>query len=148
MYEPGTILALKEPRDDDQDGNEFPYNRVSVIGASPVIHSGIKSEWVGALEQGVVVSPLSSFAANIDEPLGKLQQLYKVESVPEHEIEVQKIVVKTAAQMGPTPEEVFADLAEDSPNEGGRRWVPEDQRVSPIGEDPRPVSGSPLDEQA
>ena len=33
MYEPGTILALKEPREPDEEtGEEFPYNEVEVIG--------------------------------------------------------------------------------------------------------------------
>lgn len=146
MYEPDTILKLKEQRDPDEHGNAFPYNLVKVIGASPVVHSGQAQEWVGAQGQGVMIQPCGDgFGATLDEPFGKLQQIYDVESVPVHEIEVQKIIVKTPAQMGPSPEEVFAALAEPSDNEGGRRWVPEAQRVSPLPDERPKATASPLD---
>lgn len=145
MYEPETILTLKEQREPDADGNEFPYNRVKVIGNSVVSHSGQASEWVGANGQGVMIQPAGEgFGATLDEPYGKLQQIYDVESVPVHEIEVQKIVVRTQNQ-GKSPEEVFAELAQPSPNEQGRRWMPEEQRVSPLGEDPADKPRGPLD---
>lgn len=139
MYESGTILALKEPRPNDPETDEvFPYNRVRVIGASPVSHAAM-SEWSGTAAQGVILTPLANFAGVLDEPLGKIQALYAVESTPVREMEVApkvRIIDSSSAAAGPTPEEVFAIKAPGLPAEEGRTR----RRTSSPLVDPRPAT--------
>lgn len=138
MYAPDTILVLKEPRtvgtpaspDYDpknpkaggtppsKDYAPFAYDRVRVIGESPIQHSGgARSEWVGAGARGVMIEPLTHFGANLDEPLGRLQSLYDIESEPIIEVPVMQTVrVIQPGQAGPTPEEVFAEHAKANPS--------------------------------
>lgn len=119
MYEPGTILTLKEPRsvgeptlengDPNPDYEEFPYDRVRVLGTSPINHGLTQSEWQGAEGTGIIIEPLHGFGSNVDEPQGRIQSLYEVESIPEREIDVgAPVKVTTQATAGPSPEEVFA----------------------------------------
>ena len=159
MYAPGTILKLKEQREPteklDRDTGEpvlrgpkgrekpvmleFPYNRVKVIGRSPVSYA---NDWTGIDAQGVIIMPLTDFAGNLDEPFGKLQQLYEVESIPEVEVpkEVKvKIIDANTNQAGPTPEEVFAKESPGKPPAPGQIRG----RTKPF-EDVKPPSRSPL----
>lgn len=127
MYEPESILELKDPKFIDPDGRPrpmsefkpknkddeptpFPYNRVKVIGQSPLVHTGARGDWEGAAAQGVIIQPLSDFAANLDEPLGKVQRLYNTVSIPETVIPANpvRVVHSTSGSAGPTPEEQFA----------------------------------------
>lgn len=144
MYAPGTVLELKKPRDPspkvdrneevvyvkDKDGEptdkpvmlEFPYNKVEVIGRSPVVRE--YSEWQGADAESVIIRPVTDFAGNLDEPLGKIRLLYKVVSVPDEVIPVErtiKVVEANTAQAGPTPEEVFAQAAPGKAPEKGKK---------------------------
>lgn len=176
MYDPETILALKEPRwrpldeqgepgewtpdgydkfladtaklksTDNPIGEEFPYNRVKVIGPSPIQYGGNDSPWQGAASAGVIIQPLTGFSSTEDRPLGLIQSIYNVESIPE------PVVVATAygmptqvvvAAKGPTPEEVFAVKAPGVPPEEGqtRGRTP----ISPLDEiAKRPPSDNPL----
>lgn len=121
MYEEGTILALKEPRSTEDEA--FPYDRVEVIGQSPVHHGIRAEEWVGANGQGVIVTPLAGFDSTIDEPYGKLQELYEVESIPEAQPNEPQVKVITPADLGPSPEDTFADAASKQGKPSGRRAV-------------------------
>lgn len=151
MYEAETVLVLKEQRPDDPEtGEVFPYNRVRVIGPSPINHAaGSGSEWDGAAGAGVLIAPTSNFGSNLDEPLGKLQALYDVESVPETLVDAApqvRVINSTSQSAGPTPEEVFAVEAAGEP--GAPRRPGEIARAaaqqSPL-EDPRPkASDGPL----
>jgi hypothetical protein len=132
MYEPGTILKLKDQRPaDDETGEPFPYNVVKVVGPSPIGHAD-KGKWTGTDADGVIIVPLTNFGSTLDEPFGKLRTLYDVESVPEVEIEVSapiRVINSATAQAGPTPEEVFAAEAPGvAPEEGQIRG-----RTSPLG---------------
>jgi hypothetical protein len=141
VYKPDTILALKEPRTEyDEDGavvgEAFPYDRVRVIGQSPVNHATIATEWTGANGQGVIVEPLTEFGANLDEPFGRLQELYVVESLPEPAVfRGEQVEVLTPADLGPSPEQVFADEAEKEGHDSrrARRFIPQ---ASPLVETP------------
>lgn len=139
MYEQDTILELKEQREPDPEtGEEFPYNRVKVVGPSPINHGIANAEWEGASGAGVIITPLTNFGSTLDEPFGKLQALYNVVEIPVREVEpVQKIRIidSSTAAAGETPEEVFAKEAPGVPPEEGQRRgrTP----VSPL-EDPRP----------
>ncbi len=153
MFKSGTVLELKEQRGDEpkidpytdqpvhkkkrnpRTGEEtftdevvmlpFPYNKVEVIGPSPVIHSDPNSPWQGADAVGVIIRPLSDFAGNLDEAFGKLKQLYNVVSVPEaieQPVERTIRVIDAATnQAGETPEEVFAREAPGIPAEAGKK---------------------------
>lgn len=147
MYEPETILELKEQREPDEEtGEEFPYNQVKVIGPSPINHGISSEEWVGADGAGVILSPITNFGTTLDEPLGKVQALYNVVSVPDHEVDADpkiRVINSTSGSAGPTPEEVFkAEAPGVPPEEGQKRGR---TKMSPL-EDPRPApNASPLD---
>lgn len=162
MYTIDTVLKLKNPKtvgtpavgdpaSEDYvpaspDYKPFAYDRVRVIGESPISYAGPLSQgqWQGGDARGVVIEPLIEFGANLDEPFGKLQALYEVESVPERVIEETKIVVRDATSttdMGPTPEQAFATKAPGEPSVNGERVR---TPISPL-EDPREVdAGGPL----
>ncbi len=143
MYQAGTVLTLKDQRDADKEtGEAFPYNKVEVIGESPIQHSS-RGEWQGGNATGVLITPLSNHGGVIDEPFGKLRELYDVETIPEDVIDNApiRVINQGTAQAGPTPEEVFAVKAPGKPPEEGQTRA----RTSPLGEDPRPTSSSPLD---
>lgn len=146
MYEPDSILELKEQRDPDEEtGEAFPYNRVRVVGPSPVNHGVRSAEWTGADGQGVIITPLSNFGSVLDEPYGKLRDLYTVVEIPVREGPVQapvRVINSTTAAAGPTPEEVFAQEAPGVKRDGDRASA----RKSPL-EDRRPAPGhdGPLD---
>lgn len=142
MYQNDTVLTLKAPRwrpvedgepgdwqtedyekfkkDPKVTGEEFEYNRVRVIGVSPVVHSGRDGgQWVGASGQGVIIEPLAGFASNVDYPLGFIQSKYDIESVPEladprdtvYGLPREYTRVDLSRSQSPTPEEVFAKEA-------------------------------------
>lgn len=141
MYERGTILKLRNPRPDVEVGegeekhtHPFPYNRVRVLGQSPINHSTLDSEWVGQQGQGVIIEPLSSFASNIDEPFGKVQDLYEVESIPEPAVIESKVIVQTPESLGPSPEDRLAQEQKEAGLKKSPTRVP--TPVSPLDEDP------------
>lgn len=137
MYAPDTILKLKDPRSTDEKA--FAYDRVKVIGPSPVNHGPDRTNYTGDKAKGVIITPLTEFAGNLDEPFGKLQSLYEVESVPEYEdeatITVRKYDASTRAA-GPTPEDIFAAEAPGDPGAPRRAGSP----TSPLS-DPNPPQG-------
>lgn len=148
MYKPGTILTLKNQKDPDpESGAEFPYNSVEVIGQSPIDHGTTRptGQWQGTNGAGVIIKPLTAFAGNLDEPYGKLRQLYEVVSIPEQAEIVREVRIKvsTPEDLGPTPEEVFAQLpASDAPRRPATKSsplpdpdpVPGENGASPLGE--------------
>lgn len=132
MYKPDTILALKEPRTTDED-EPFPYDRVRVIGQSPVNHADISSEWVGGNGQGVIIEPLAGFGSNLDEPMGRLQELYEVESLPEAVVlrGEDQVKVVQPEDLPPSPEDIFAD-ATAAEGQDSRRAKPRKVLKSPL----------------
>ena len=123
MYQPETILAKTEPFADDHPAQ--PYNRVKVIGQSPINHGLTDAQWEGAQGQGVIVQPLDGFGATLDEPYGKLRDLYEVEDVPEMVAETQATVrVIQQDQAGDSPEDQFRAAAKergDETSQDGKR---------------------------
>lgn len=124
MYVRNTILVRKEPftvpvsadpsnKVEEVEGDpRHPYNRVRVIGPSPVSHSGGPGMWEGASARGVSIEPLTQFASNVDRPYGELQAEYTIEFEPEPLVlrpEI-RVVDSQTRQAGPTPEEVFAAM--------------------------------------
>jgi hypothetical protein len=140
MYEPDTILTLKEQREPDPETEEeFAYNRVRVVNESPVAHD--RGDWQGADARGVIIVPLSNFGGTLDEPFGKLRELYDVESIPEHTAPVEqpvRVINQGTASAGPTPEEVFAAEAPGTPPEDGQTRG----RTSPLGEPGGPADAA------
>lgn len=148
MYAKDTILKLREQRaPDEETGEEFPYNRVKVIGQSPVSHAGKEDNpWEGPDADGVLLEGLTNFGATLDEPFGKCKTLYEVESVPEVTVPVAqpiRVIDAQTAEAGATPEEVFAQEAPGTPPEEGQRRGR--SGVSPLGEVENPARVSPLD---
>lgn len=134
MYAADTILALKVPRDPDPETDEpFAYNKVRVVGESPVSHAN-KGNWSGGDAVGVIVVPLSNFGGTLDEPFGKLVTLYDVESVPEKVVNEAapkvRVINSSTAEAGPTPEDVFKKEAPGKAPEPGQKRG----RTSPLGE--------------
>lgn len=114
MYDPGTILVLKEKRS-RRGEPPFPYDRVRVIGRSPQVGVVRAGGYSGNEAERIVIQPLEGFAATIDEPRGKLMALYNVESIPEIVVDARDYVkVITPGNAGPSPEEVFAEAAKKS----------------------------------
>ena len=171
MYEPETILKLKVPRtvgtppvgtpsvgkkgekgyvpasEDYQPASEdfkpFPYDRVRVIGQSPINHGSVGAGWEGTEAQGVIVTPLEGFGSTLDEPYGKLRELYEVESLPSNEVVLEvpvRVVNSTSGSAGATPEEVFKEKASVPDQPHRRRRVKE----SPLGETVKPADPSPI----
>lgn len=141
MYEPDTVLKLKEPRSTDE--KPFAYDQVKVLGQSPINYAKT-SEWEGVSAQGVIIAPLTEFDRTLEEPYGKLQMLYEVESIPTHEAPAAvpvKVVNSTSGSAGPTPEEQLAEKAPGTPPEPGQRRGR--TKRSPL--DAEAPSPSPLD---
>lgn len=113
MYEPGTILALKEPQSTD-DFN-YPYDRVKVVGQSPVQHATASgSVWAGADATGYIITPLTDFAPTVDKPFGELSEQYEIESFPLDPITQEPIRPENNPQNRPSPEQLLARAAADS----------------------------------
>jgi hypothetical protein len=123
MYAPDTILKLREQKPDivlegkGEDGEDievpFPYNRVRVINQSPINHGQVGSEWVGQDGQGVIITPLEGHGSTIDQPVGRIRELYEVEEIPSQEIVPVRIKVVDQASAGDSPEEIFAAVARE-----------------------------------
>lgn len=121
MFARGTILTRKEPFDepkpaakteDARNGDpRHVFNRVRVIGPSPVQTSGHLAEWQGGQSQGVLVQPEGVFGPTVDRPLGELQRDYNVEFVPKVEIQqgTVRVIDATSSELGPSPEDVFRE---------------------------------------
>lgn len=146
MYARDTILTLKEQRDPDPETQEvFAYNKVRVVGESPVQHTS-RGDYTGEDSKGVIIVPIANFGGTLDEPFGKLRQLYDVTEVPETTIQPPspiRVIDSSTAQAGPTPEEVFKEQAPGVPPLPGqiRGRTPR----SPL-DDPGPESAKgPLD---
>ena len=105
MYQPETTLKKIEPFADDHPG--APYNHVKVIGQSPINHGTIQTEWIGAQGQGVIVQPLDGFGATLDEPYGKLQSLYEIDTVPDNVLPAEPVIKHIPQEGSPSPEDRF-----------------------------------------
>lgn len=133
MYERGTILELKERR--STKDNLFPYDEVEVVGASPVTKQ-ISSEWNGSNGQGVIITPLTEFAATIEEPFGKLQVIYKVKALPDEREELTQARVRDIPerQLGDSPEETFAKTSKNEEKSRAARPKKEKAKPSPLND--------------
>lgn len=120
MYEPGTVLTLREPQ--STDDTAYPYDRVEVVGQSPVQHATASgSIWAGADATGFIIRPLSEFAPTVDKPLGELQSLYEVESYPVDPITQEPITPQNNPRNQPSPEQLLARAAEGQPKAEPRK---------------------------
>lgn len=146
MYATDTILTLKVQRENDPETDEvFPYNKVRVVGQSPVQHTS-RGDYEGDDAKGVIIVPIANFGGTLDEPFGKLRQLYDVTEVPVVEIAAPspiRVIDSSTAAAGATPEEVFqAEAPGVAPEPGQTRGR---TPISPL-DDPGPASArGPLD---
>lgn len=135
------MKVQREP--DPETGEEFAYNTVEVINASP-ISAHTKGNYTGPDAVGVIVVGTSNFGATLDEPFGLLRELYEVVSIPVHEAPANpvRVVNATSAAAGPTPEEVFQKEAPGkAPEEGQTRAR---TPLSPLSVPERPEDHGPL----
>lgn len=132
MYESGTILALKEPQSTDDE--TYPYDRVEVVGQSPVHHPiAPDSDWTGADAMGYIVRPLTEFAGTVDKPVGLLNELYEIESFPTDPVTGEALTPENYPRHQPTPEQLLAAAAKNNPPGEKRKPLPsvQDDRKSP-----------------
>jgi hypothetical protein len=121
MYARNTILTRREPfevpnpeADPPVEGDpKYIFNRVRVVGTSPISHMGGTATWSGVGAQGVIIEPLDGFGGTVDRPLGELQRDYTIESEPgPTKIEPSiRVVNSQTREAGPSPEEIFAETA-------------------------------------
>ena len=150
MYRPETKLKLKKPRSkpakNGQEEEVFPYDEVIVIGVSPVSHAS-KGEYEGAEATGVIVKPLTGFGGVLDEPFGKLRQLYDVTYTPTEPPQAVTVFQETTTRPVLTsPEEQFAEQAPPGVKKSPTRVKTPHESNSPLGDVKPEGSGSPLDE--
>lgn len=112
MFQPETVLIKREPFEEDHAS--APYNRVKVIGQSPINHGTIQTEWVGAQAQGVIIQPIDGFGSTLDEPYGKLVELYEIESVPENVLPAEQVIQHIPQDGSPSPEDIFRAEAREA----------------------------------
>ena len=111
MFQPETVLIKREPFEEDHAS--APYNRVKVIGQSPINHGTIQTEWVGAQAQGVIIQPIDGFGSTLDEPYGKLVDLYEIESVPENVLPAEQVIQYIPQDGSPSPEDIFREASRE-----------------------------------
>lgn len=118
MYKEGTILVLKEQVEDDPETGPYPFNRVKVIGQSPIEYRGHVADWGGRSGAGVIIQPYPDFGPTDDRPFEELTQYYNIEFEPEDDLEMtafgRTVKVKLDKPPGASPEDVFAAEAESS----------------------------------
>jgi hypothetical protein len=123
MYEPGTTLVLRDPQSTDDE--TYPYDRVLVVGQSPVQHvSNSGSVWAGADAQGFILRPIESFDQTVDKPLGLINELYEVESYPLDSVTGEPIRPENNPRNLPTPEQTLAKTAKENPTVEPRKPLP------------------------
>lgn len=109
MFEPGTILRLREPVGTEEEPS--PYDRVKVVGQSPVHHATeSKSAWAGADAIGFIITPMT-FGPTLDKPLGQLNELYEVESYPTDPMTGEPLRPENNPRNRPSPEQLLARAA-------------------------------------
>lgn len=113
MFEPGTILRLREPQGTDE--KPYAYDRVEVVGQSPVQYATAgDSPWAGQDAIGWVLKPAGeAFGPTVDKPLGQINALYEIESWPTDPATGEPLKPENATR-GPSPEQVFAKAAADA----------------------------------
>jgi len=136
-YEEFQLLLNEKPEDEPDPGEEFPYNRVRVVGPSPIIHGegSPHADYAGGDAQGVIIQPLTGFDSNVDYPFGFIRSKYTVESLPEvadpratvYGLPREYTRVDLDKTGLPSPEEVFAVKAP------GKPAPPKADSIDPLG---------------
>lgn len=115
MFEPGTILALREPQSTEDE--TYPYDRVLVVGQSPVHHATASgSPFAGADATGFIIRPLEEFAPTVDKPLGLINELYEIEAYPTDPTTGEPLRPENNPRNLPTPEQALRRAAESAPD--------------------------------
>jgi hypothetical protein len=71
------------------------------------------------------VQPLTGFASTLDEPYAKLRKLYTETEVPDRTVpRAGDVTFIDANQRGLSPEETFAEAAEDAPKPAKKKPSP------------------------
>lgn len=120
MYQPGTVLELREKQ--STEDTSYPYDRIKVLGVSPVSHAQtVPGQWQGIEATGVLIQPAGDgFGPNVDRPLGYLQENYEIVEIPD----INSLAAAggvTQVQPGPSPEDVFKGIAVEADIERANR---------------------------
>lgn len=132
MYEPGTILRLREPQ--STEDNPYPYDLVKVVGQSPIQHSRPDSDspFAGQDAVGYIITPHEGFGPTLDKPYGELAELYEIEEFPTDPMTGEPLRPENNPRNLPSPEQVFAKVARDEkPKQTERAPLLQDDRKSP-----------------
>lgn len=114
MFEPGTILALRDPQ--STDDKPYAYDRVFVVGQSPVQHTSAdpNTPWAAQDAIGFILRPAGkSFGPVIDRPYGEINELYEVEEYPTNPVTGEPLKPENNPQNRPSPEQILAAAARD-----------------------------------
>lgn len=135
MFEPGTILRLREPQSTEDE--LYPYDLVKVVGQSPVQHSRPDADtpFAGQDAVGFIITPHGDgFGPTLDKPYGELQKLYDIEEYPTDPLTGEPLKPENNPRNLPSPEQVFLKVARESekpkPRPRAGRAV-QDDRKSP-----------------
>lgn len=132
MFEPGTILRLREPQ--STKDNPYPYDRVYVVGQSVIqrTYGDPNSPWAGPDATGYILRPDGeAFGPVVDKPYGEIMELYEIEEYPMNPITGEPLVPEANQRGLPTPEQVFAQMAKPDPSPRQRTPVVQDDYKSP-----------------
>lgn len=123
MFEPGTVLRLREP--EGTDDKPAAYDRVQVVGQSPVQHAtASETAWAGPDAVGFILRPLGEFAPTVDKPLGQLNELYEIESYPTDPATGQPLTPESNPRNRPSPEQLLRRASEEAAAEAAREPRP------------------------
>jgi hypothetical protein len=122
MFQPGTILRLREPQSTDE--TPYPYDLVKVVGQSPIQHSrpDADSPFAGQDAVGYIITPAGDgFGPTLDKPYGELAELYDIEEYPTDPQTGEQLKPENYAT-GLSPEQILARAArEDAKNAAEKR---------------------------
>lgn len=131
MYEPGTILRLREPQGTDE--KPYPYDLVKVVGQSPIQHSrpDANTPFAGMDAVGYIITPHADFGPTLDKPYGELAEKYEIESYPTDPITGDPITPEDNPRNRPSPEQALARAARDN----AKKEVERRPKSQPLQED-------------
>lgn len=136
MFEPGTILRLREPQ--GTEDAPYPYDLVKVVGQSPIQHStrrkeGEESPFAGQDAVGFIVQPAGdSFGPTLDKPYGELAEKYEIEEYPTDPITGEELKPENNPRNLPSPEQVFSKASRETKVEQRERTpMLQEDRKSP-----------------
>lgn len=138
MYEPGTILRLREPQGTDK--SPYPYDLVKVVGQSPIQHSrpDANTPFAGMDAVGYIITPVAEFGPTLDKPYGELAEVYDIESYPTDPTTGEPLTPESNPRNLPSPEQFLAQEARKEAKDAVQRR-PRSQAIQQNAKSPEQV---------